>query len=153
MIAGQREVLETLSALLRLGVHETDEIHPVFRMDKELPRKQLSDLARTDYDRVLDIGRVPPRKRPRPGAADANERDRKGPEDDELLRARMRDIAQICDDRNEPHADRDHMEDAAEVVRGRVVRTLVVVVVEAVELCDDHPCRKREQERENLLQR
>ena len=138
-IAEQREVLETLSALLRLGVHETDEIHPVFRMDKELLREQLSDVARTDYDRVLDIGRVPPCKRPRPGAADANERDCEGPEDHELLRARMRDIAQICDDRNEPHANRDHMEDAAEVVGGRVVGTLVVVVVETVELRDRPP--------------
>ena len=57
------------------------------------------------------------------------------------------------DDRNERHANRDHMEDAAEVVGGRVVGTLVVVVVETVELRDHHPCRKREQERENLLQR
>ena len=62
----------------------------------------------------------------------------------------MRDIAQICHDRNEPHANRDHMEDAAEVVCGRVVGTLVVVVVEPVELRDDHPRRKRDEERENF---
>ena len=58
-----------------------------------------------------------------------------------------------ADDRNEPHANRDHMEDAAEVVCGRVVGTLVVVVVETVELCDDHPRRKRDEERDNLEQR
>ena len=64
-ITEQRQVLETLSALLRLGVHETDEIHPVLRMDKELLREQLADVAGTDDDGVLDIGLVSPCKRSR----------------------------------------------------------------------------------------
>ena len=93
--AEQRQVLETLSALLRLGVDEADQVDPVFGMDKELLREQLADVAGTDDDRVLDVGHVSPCKRSRHRAADADERDCEGPEDEELLRARMRDIAQM----------------------------------------------------------
>ena len=46
--------------------------------------------------------------------------------------------------------DRDEMEDADEVVGGRVVGALLVVVVEAVELGHDHPGRQADEEDEQL---
>ena len=149
-IAEHRHVLEVLSAVLRLGVDEADEIDPVLRVVEDLLREQLADVARTDDDGVLDVGLVPACKRPRPSPGDTDERDRGSPEDDELLHGRMRDVAQIRDHNDEPGADGDHVEDAAEVVGGRVVGALVVVVVEAVELRDHHPCRNGEQEGEDL---
>ena len=47
-------------------------------------------------------------------------------------------------------ADRDEVEDAAEVVDTRVVRSLLVARVEAVEASGDHPEREHEQEEQPL---
>ena len=49
----------------------------------------------------------------------------------------------------EPGTDRDEVEDAHEVVGGRVVGALLVVVVEPVELRHDDPARERHREEED----
>ena len=50
----------------------------------------------------------------------------------------------------EPASDRDQVEDPDEIVGGRVVGALLVVVVEAVELGDDDPGRQAQAEDEQL---
>jgi hypothetical protein len=92
----------------------------------------MADIARSDDDRVLDVGLVPPsqsflalaRARQTSAIAAAQKHD-------ELLHARVRNVTQVRDNDDDPGADRDHVEHAAEVVGGGVVGALVVVVVEA----------------------
>ena len=62
----------------------------------------------------------------------------------------MREARDVRADPEQPRADRDHVEHAREVVRRRVVRPLLVVVVEAVQLRDDHPAGKRGEEDDDL---
>ncbi len=67
-------------------------------MVPDLLREQLADIARAENDGVLDVGLVPARQRPCSGPCKTDERDRGGPEHDELLRGRIRDVAEVRDD-------------------------------------------------------
>ena len=72
-------------------------------------------------------------------AGDGDERDRERPERHRLRQARRGSSEQPVSEEQEPDADRDQMEDAAELVRGRMVRALLVLLVQAVEPCDQDP--------------
>ena len=54
--------------------------------------------------------------------------------------------SQVRADRKQERADRDHVKDAAEVVRRRVIGPLLVPFVQPVELRDDDPGGQRQEE-------
>ena len=72
------------------------------------------------------------------------------PEAEQPLEAGVGPMRDRREGEEEPAADRDQVEDPDEVVGGRVVGALLVEVVEAVELRDDHPGRQAQAEDEQL---
>ena len=148
--AEQREMLEVVAAVLGIGVDEADEVDPVLRMVQELPGDQLPDLAGADDHGVLQIRDVAPRYGARRSASEGDESDRRRPEQHQLRRRRMGEPGEVRADGEDPRADRDHVEDAREVVRGRVVGPLLVALVEAVQLRDDDPAGHGGEEGEDL---
>ena len=65
----ERQVLELGTARPRMRVDEADEIDAVLGVLEELPRSQLSDVARADDDRVLEVERAAARARARESRA------------------------------------------------------------------------------------
>ena len=111
-------------------------------MLEELARDLLPDVARADDQRVLDVGIGAATQRARHESCEHDEDDREEPEEAELREARGRDSGHVDEREQHPGADREHVEDADEVVDSRVVRTLFVSGVEAVEAPEDDPERE-----------
>ena len=131
------------AARLRVGVDEADEVDAVLRVLQDLARDQLADVAGADDDRILLV---------RDAAADDATRDRAvrrhdepgdRPEDDD--RAEVDRRAESCRERDqEEGADRADVEHADQVADGRVVRLLLIAVVQPVEL-REHQNQRRDQ--------
>ena len=143
-------MLEILAPLLRRVVDEAEQIDPVLGMLEQLPRDQLTDVAGSDDDRVLEIAHMTSAVRARGRAPGRDQCDGCRPEDRDLARRRMGEIRQVQPEDEQARADRDHVEHARELVAGRVVGALLVALVEAVELCDDDPGRKGQYEEDEL---
>ena len=109
-------------ALLRPRVDEADEVEAVLGVAQELARDALADVARADDDRVLQVERVPAADRARDRAGEHDEEDREDPEADRLPEARVGEAGDAQHDERHPGPDRDDVEDADDVVGGRVVR-------------------------------
>src|SRR5205823_913344 len=73
------------------------------------------------------------------------------PERHDLLDARLRRACGPGDDEEEPHADRHQLEYTGEVVGRGMVRPLLVLVIQAIELRDQDPHRERRDEAEVLV--
>jgi uracil-DNA glycosylase len=119
-------------------------------MPQDLPRGELPDVVGADDDRVLEVRDRSPAVRARGGPGGHDEGDRARPEDEELHEVGPREIRQPRARQEEPHADRDEVEDAGQVVHRRVVGPLLVPVVEPVELRADDPDGKRGEEEQRL---
>ena len=148
--AKQRKMRQVVASLFRLSIDEADEVDAVLRMLKKLLRDQLTDIAGPDDHRVLQIRDVTTRARPGDRAPTGDERHCSRPEDQELRGSWMRQPRDVRAGEEQPRADRDHVEDAGEVVRCRVVRALLVMVVEPVELRDHDPAGQRGEEDDDL---
>ena len=117
---------------------------------EELARHELADVARADDERVLQVVDAPAAEAARRRPAHRDERDRERPERDEALGLRAHDLERRGRHEQAPGADRHEVEHADDVVRRRVVRPLVVVVVEPVDLGRHGPDRQRGQEEQQL---
>ena len=104
---------------LRLGVDEADEVDAVLGVLEQLARHELADVAGADDDRVLEVGDAAPAPEARATErADGDEHDRERPEARSTsTRSGAASPDQPRADEEEPDADRDQVEDAAEVVR------------------------------------
>ena len=79
-----------------------------------------------------------------------NEHDCDCPEDDEAREIGMREADDLGDGHEPPGADGDHLQDAEDVVDGRVVGSLLVSIVEAMHARDEHPEREAGDEERDL---
>ena len=146
----QDQVTEVVAPLARRVVDEPDQVDAVLGMLQVLVRDQLPDIAGADDDRVLDV--LGPASADRAGATtgERDQHDRERPEGSRLLEVRREEAGRVPDAVGDPDRHRDEMEDADDVVDGRVVGALLVAVVERVELRGDHPGRQRDQEKQPL---
>ena len=142
------EIFEALVRLLRHVVDKPDDIDAVLRMLQELARDRLADVACSDDDRVLDVLEAPAADRACEGASRDYEHDREQPEDEQLMQVERRHVSHGRADKEDPGADCDEVKDAYEVVDGRVVVALFVVLVQPVEPCHHDPGREGERESE-----
>ena len=110
----------------------------------------MTDVAGAHNDRVLKIRDVASAQGARSDPRERYEHHRGRPEQDELQCLRMCQTREVRARREDPGADGDDMEDADEIVGGRMVRALFVAVVEAVQLRDHYPERERGQEEKRL---
>jgi hypothetical protein len=131
-------------------VDEADEVHAVVRTAAELPRQQPRRVAAPEQDRILGERRAAAAVGTGPEPGEHDENDREAPEHDQLGRVRARDPTQTADDEEEPGPDRHDLEDADQVVDGRVPGVLFVSIVEAVQLREQEPARQRGEEEEKL---
>ena len=81
-------VREVVTPRARMVVDEADDVDAVLGMLAQLARDELTDVARADDDRVLDVHDAAPGGGPRDGAADDDQEDREDPEPGELLEGR-----------------------------------------------------------------
>ena len=141
-VAGRSEEVERLVSVRRsaaVAIDEADDLQSVLGMVSDLVGQQARDLTRPDDDDVLDVRGVSPSHDSRDRPEQRNEQDRDRPEDDEAREVRMRQADDLGDRHEPPGADRDHLQDAEDVVDGRVVGSLLVSIVEAVHARDEHP--------------
>ena len=66
------------------------------------------------------------------------------------LERRMGELHDVRPDEEDPGSDRDHLEDAEEVVDGRMVGALLVTVVQPMQAREDHPQRQARAEQDEL---
>ena len=85
--------------------------------------------------------------------SERDEEDRDRPEEADPLDARRGQVGDVRAREEEPRAGGDEVEDTDEVVRRRVVGALLVVVVEALELCEDDEDGQRQDEQRVLEDR
>ena len=132
-LADDRQVAEVAARLLRAPIDEPDEVDAVLRVLEDLARDQLADVAGSDDHGVLLVRLGAARDGAGADPPGDHEGHRRRPERDDRA-----DVECAADDRaggkQEERRDRDHVEDAGDVVDGRVVRPLLVAVVEAVDL-------------------
>ncbi len=129
-----------------LVVDEADEVEAVFGVPQHLAGHALAHVPGADDDRVLQVRDAAPAPEAGDRARDGDERDREPPQRHRLREVRSGGAEQPFADEEEPDADGDQVEDAAELVRGRMVRPLLVLLVEAVEARDQDPAGNRRQE-------
>ena len=145
------ELAEPGRVSLGFRVDEAEHVDPVLGVLANLLGHELADVARPDDDRVLEIGDRPPaeRARERTGAVVT----RTIAASQNAIRrwsARIGEPGHLGGEEEHPASHRDEMEDADQVVGGRVVRSLLVGVVEAVEASSDEPERHRQEEDQDL---
>ncbi len=133
-----------------VGVDEAEDVDPVFGVVEALAGDQSADLTGTDDHSGLGVGRPPVAIGARSCACRGDEDDRDAPERRDLRKARACKVREQCAGHEDPGADGDEMEHADEVVRGGVVCSLLVPVVEAVELGEQEPAGQRQEEQEKL---
>ena len=144
------QVAEAVAPLARVLVDEADEVDAVLGVLQQLARHLLADVPGAD-DRACS-GRT------RPVPADARARSCGRPGRARSRAARRAAASGSSDRRTQhvgereehPRADRDHVEDAEEVVDRRVVGALLVARVQAVEAREHDPDRQRQREEKDL---
>src|SRR5437016_2481915 len=119
-------------------------------MLKELATDQLPDLSRADDQRILDVRRLPPCEGPGCRSRRHDEEKSKEPKRCELRLVRVRETDEPRGGVEEPDAYGDEVEDADDLVGGRVRGALLVAVVETVELGRQDPHRQQSQEDDRL---
>ena len=82
-----------------------------------------------------------------------DQHDRERPERSRLLEVRLEEARHVTEAVDDPDRHGDEVEDADDVVDGRVVGALLVAVVERVDLRGHHPGRQRDQEEQPLRAR
>ncbi len=145
----QRDPVEVGSHGLRVGVDEANEMDAQFGMLPELTADELTDVARSDDQRVLDVSGTSPHERTIDDAAGYEQGERGDPEDGDLRELRVAAGQPQADDA-EPGADRDQMEERQEVIDGGVLGASLVAVVQAVHLRTKDPERQRHAEEDEL---
>ena len=145
-----RELTEIGPCLLRIVIDEAHEVDPVLGMLSQLAGDQLSDVASTDDDGVLQVGEVAPAHGACRCSSGGDDHHRQGPKDGQLDRLRVRYAGEPRAGEHGPATERHHVEHTGELVHGRVVGPLLVSVVEPVDLRHQHPDRKREYEDERF---
>ena len=133
-----------------LLVDEADDVDAVLGVLEQLLRHELPDMAGADDQGVLDVRVRSPTERPRNGPAERDEDDGEHPEERELRKARVREMRDIGERKEEPRADRQHVEDAEELVDARVVGPLLVARVEVVDATEHDPEGERQGEQHDL---
>src|SRR5262249_32747817 len=103
------------ATLFRICVDESDEVQPVLRMLQDLPGDELTGVAGTDDDRVLQVVDLTSAVRPRHSTAQRNESDRERPKDEKLRQVRMGNPRQVSEITKQPHAGGDHVEHTGDV--------------------------------------
>ena len=137
--AEQRQAGQIVVPHLRLGVDEADEIQTVFGMAQQLAGDALPDVAGAEDERVLLVERTPAAERACDRARESDEHDRRAPQHDGVRHGRVGKPGQFERGEHEPCPDRDEVEDADDVVSRRVVRALLVLVVQVIETRDRDP--------------
>ena len=127
-------------------VHEPDDTEAVLGVLRDLVGEQLCNAARPHDDDVLDVRALPSPNRTAHGTEERNEEHGKKPEHNESTEIRSRQVRDMRDDEKAPRSERDDLKDADNVVDGRVIRSLLVAVVETVNPREQHPERERREE-------
>ena len=133
------------------GVHEPDEIQPVFGVLADLSGDELADLARTDDERAHGVGARSSRECPCNRASGRHENDRKEPERDETSELRRREPGHPDESLEEPRSERDDYERRRRSRRssnGRCAPRLARRVPGACASSEPH--RQRQDEEEDL---
>ena len=142
--AEQRQTGQIVVPRFRLGVDEADEIQTVFGMAKQLAGDALTDIAGAEDERVLVVERTSAAERTCDAACESDEHDRGAPQHDGVRHGRISKTGQLQRGEHEPRSDRDQVEDADDVVGRRVVRALLILVVQVIETRDCDPHGKRD---------
>ena len=122
-----------------VAIDKPDDAQAVLRMILDLVGEQVRDAARADDDDVLRIGTLATTDRAARGAQDRDECDRKEPEHDEACQVRIWKTDDVRDDEEAPRPQCDELEDTDHVVDRRVVGSLLVAIVEAIDPREEHP--------------
>ena len=147
------EQLERRPAVLHgapVVVDEADDVEPVAAVLAHLLGEQPRDVARADDEDVLHVGGLAPADHSDEDAEEPDEPDRERPEHHEPLERRMSELHDVRADEEDPGSDRDHLEDAEEVVDGRVIGALLVTVVQPMQARENHPQRQARAEQDEL---
>ena len=147
------EQLERRPAVLHgapVVVDEADDVEPVSAVLAHLLGEQPRDVARPDDEDVLDVRGLAPADHADEDAEEPDEADGEHPEHDEPLEGRVGEPDDVRADEEDPCSDRDHLEDAEEVVDRRMVGPLLVPVVQPVQPREHHPQRQARAEQDEL---
>ncbi len=125
-----------------VAIDEPDDPQAVLRMLLDLVGEQMGDAARADDDDVLDVGALPTTDGAARGAQERDERNGEEPEHDETSQVRVRKTEDVRDDEEAPGPEGDDLEDTDHVVDRRVIGSLLVTVVEAVDARKQNPQRE-----------
>ena len=143
---------QLVALLERLVVDDAEQPDAVLGMQQVLARDQLARRGRRRRrprsGRRTELRRTMLRPIARPTVMN---RIARRPEKRRLLQVGMGDAGEPGSGKEDPGADGDEVEDADDVVGRRVIRSLLVAVVEAVELGRDHPRRQADHEEDEQL--
>jgi hypothetical protein len=131
-------------------VDEADDVQPVAAVLPHLLGKELRDVARADDEDVLHVRGLASADHADEDAEEPHEPDGERPEDDQPLEGRVCELDHMRANEEDPCADRDHLEDAEEVVDRRVIRPFLVPVVQPVQPSENHPQRQARAEQHEL---
>ena len=120
-------------------VDEADDVEPVAAVLAHLLGEQARDVARADDEDVLHVRGLASADHADEDAEEPDEADRERPEHHEPLERRMGELDDVRADEEDPGSDRDDLEDAEEVVDGRVIGALLVAVVQPVQRARESP--------------
>ena len=134
----------------RVPVDEAEQVDSVLGVLTELVGHELADVAGPDDDRVLEIGDRATAERASESTGARHEHDSREPERDLTLERRIGKPGRLGGDEEHPGPHRHEMENAEQVIGGRVVGSLLVGVVEPVEASSDEPQRHGREEDQDL---
>ena len=133
-----------------ITVDKTDDSEAVLGMLGDLRREEAGHVTRADDDHVLDVGGVSPADNADQGAEQEHEEDREEPEEDQACQRRVAEARDLGDHDNAPRPQRHHLEDAEQIVDSRVVRALLITIVEPLYVGEQHPERQAQHEQNEL---
>ena len=152
-LAEEGEMPDVLPPHFRICIDEADQVDAVFGMLEQLAGDQLPDVSSANDDRVLEVRDVPPLIARAPTRSIDTNAIASAQNTTSFGMVGWRRPVSRVEDVEGPDGHRDHVEDAGEVVDRRVVGALFVLVVEAVQLRDEHPRRDGGDERDDLVRR
>ncbi len=144
------DAVDVCTLALRVGVDEAEQLEPVLGVLLDLPGNELSDVTAADHDHTLVVARQPTSEPTCNRTTEGDQRDCQKPIHREALHLGRREPRDHGRRRHEPRAERDHLQDAEQLVDGGVIGALLVPIVEPVQLEEQNPDGERQREEERL---